>query len=100
MKNPAASCRVSAFKQTFPSVITRNPSTEFTLSEAEGLRINSVTKQSDTKCHSKPCPERRRRSSEESKQIASLGYVVAIKPALSPEGREGSQGTVVLRNDS
>ncbi len=30
------------------------------------LGVNSV-KQSDTKCHSEPCPERRRRSGEESK---------------------------------
>jgi len=27
------------FKQTFSSVIARDPSTEFTLSKAEGLRI-------------------------------------------------------------
>jgi len=46
MKNPAANCRVSAYKRTFASVIARSPSAEFTLSEAEGLRINSVTKQS------------------------------------------------------
>jgi len=43
---------VSVFKQTFSSVIARNPLTEFTLSEAEVLRINSVMKQSDTECHS------------------------------------------------
>ena len=57
MKLTATSRRVSAYKQTFPSVIARNPSTEFALSEAEGLRINSVTKQSDTECHSERSEE-------------------------------------------
>jgi len=46
--------------------------TEFTLSEAEVLRINSATKQSKHK-----------------REIASLGSEVAIK-------REGSQGTATL----
>ncbi len=60
--------------------------------------INSVTKQSDTNCHSEPCPESKRRSSEESKQIASLGYVVS--PIGSGIKREGSQETGVLRDDN
>ena len=52
MKNPAASCKVSSFKQTFSSVIARS----------------EVTKQSDTECHSEPCPEPCRRGSEESQR--------------------------------
>jgi len=60
MKNPAASCKVSAFKQTFSSVIAR--------SNSHTLSTGSVTKQSDTECHSEPCPEPSRRSSEESQR--------------------------------
>ena len=42
----------------------RDPSTEFTLSETEGLSIDSVTKQPDTRCHPEPCPELNEGASE------------------------------------
>lgn len=89
MKYPAANVGYQYIKDSVFGA--RNHSTEFTLSETEGLSIDSVTKQPDSRCHLKPCPELNEGASERSK-ISRCSFA-----GVNPEQSQRAQG--MARND-